>query len=148
MRHWLRGRGLLGRFQPLVGRWQSASVGEGAASAAACTREFTAFGEFVRLEASWDFGGRGTYRELALFGKGEGGTLAFWSFTNDGKRSTGTLSDGGDVHPDAIAFVAEMPAGTARTIYWPDDSDGFDFAVESRTAKGWNRMVHHRYAPG
>src|SRR5262249_20970146 len=29
----------------------------------------------------------------ALFGAGEDGRIAFWSFTSDGKRSQGTLAD-------------------------------------------------------
>lgn len=92
-------------------------------------------------------GQRGIYREVAFFGKGDDGPLAFWSFTVDGKRSTGILCDAADVHGDAIAFVAEMPAGTARMVYWPDDeeSGSFRFAVESKVKKGWKRFLDHRY---
>jgi hypothetical protein len=77
-----------------------------------------------------------------------GGRLGFFSFTNDGKRSQGLMADGSDVDPAAIAFEAEMPAGLARMIYWPiEDGTGFNFAVESRAAKGWNRFLRHEYRP-
>ncbi|MBK8543751.1 MAG: hypothetical protein IPL62_09440 [Caulobacteraceae bacterium] len=119
--------------------------------ASAIAREFAAFGAgFVRLDASWEMGARGVYREIAMFGQSDDGALAFWSFTIDGKRSTGRLSDASDVHSDAIAFVAEMPAGTARSVYWPDEDGGggFRFAVESKVKRGWNRFLDHRYRPG
>ena len=59
------------------------------------------------------------------------------------------LADGSDVHPQAVAFEARMPAGLARMIYWPadDEEPGFCFAVESRNRKGWNRFLLHRYQP-
>jgi hypothetical protein len=114
-----------------------------------CERTFEAFGkDYIRLEAAWNMGPMGTYREAAFYSKGEDGVLGFWSFTNDGKRSQGRLADGGDVHPEAVAFEAQMPAGLARMIYWPaEDGEGFYFAVESRTKKGWNRFMRHRYRP-
>ena len=103
-------------------------------------------GRYLRLSALPDLDDEWRYREVALFGKDEGGGLAFWSFTNDGKRSRGKLSDGSDVYPDAVAFEAQMPQGLARMIYWPaEDGEGFYFAVESRTKKGWNRFMRHRY---
>jgi hypothetical protein len=40
-----------------------------------------------------------------------------------------------------------MPAGIARQVYWPDDAQGFHWAVESQTKKGWNRFVDHLYVP-
>ena len=51
-----------------------------------------------------------------------------------------------DIHPDALCFEAEMPAGVARQVYWPNELGGFDWVVESRTKRGWNRFVLHRYA--
>ena len=39
-----------------------------------------------------------------------------------------------------------MPAGVARQVYWPNELGGFDWVVESRTKRGWNRFVLHRYA--
>src|SRR5437763_5735 len=69
-----------------------------------CTRVFESVlgGSYVRLEARWRFGAGaadaagecadlhpkgGGYEEIALFGAGEDGRIAFWSFTSDGKRS-------------------------------------------------------------
>ena len=84
-------------------------------------------------------------RSIALFGAADG-ALAFWSFTSDGKRSNGVRTSAPDIHPDALCFEAEMPAGVARQVYWPNELGGFDWVVESKTKKGWNRFVLHRYA--
>jgi hypothetical protein len=73
--------------------------------------------------------------------------ICFWSFTSDGKNSHGVLSDVSDIHPDAIGFEAEMPAGIARQAYWPDEEDGFYWVVESKTKKGWNRFVKQHFKP-
>lgn len=151
MTTWKKGRGALGPLQPLIGRWIAAPGAPGPASAATCARVFEPFGkDYVRLEATWDMGSRGAYREIALFGRDDAGGLAFWSFTSDGKRSQGVVCDGTDVHPQAVAFVAQMPAGTARMIYWPNDTgvdagDGFRFAVENKVKAGWNRFFEHIY---
>lgn len=149
MQEWKKRRGALGPLQPLLGAWRSTPGAPGPASAAPCIRRFEAFGSsYVRLDADWDMGARGAYREVALFGKNDAGALAFWSFTSDGKRSQGAVCDGTDVHPMAIAFSATMPAGVARMVYWPDDTgDAFRFAVESKTKKGWNRFFEHVYRP-
>jgi hypothetical protein len=87
------------------------------------------------------------YKEHALIGLNLKGEVAFWSFTSDGKNSTGILTDVTDVHPEAVGFEAQMPAGIARMIYWPDEEDGFYWAVESKTKKGWNRFAKHNYKP-
>jgi hypothetical protein len=87
------------------------------------------------------------YEETALFGAGDGGQVAFWSFTSDGKRSQGAVADVTDLHTEAVGFEAKMPAGLARMAYWPDGEDGFFFVVESKTAKGWRRFLHHHYRP-
>jgi hypothetical protein len=150
MMAWKKGRGLLGPLQPLLGDWRTLrSEGGTAASNMACSRCFTPFGKWVRLEARWETGPDKAYCETAFFGAGEDGTLAFFSFTNDGKSSMGRLADGSDVHPDAIAFEAQMPAGLARFVYWPaeDGGPGFLFAVENRTKKGWNRFLRQHFGP-
>ena len=149
MADWKKGRGALGPLQPLIGHWVSEAAGPGPASGMRCWRSFEPFGkDYVRLEASWGPAQGAGYREIALFGKGETG-LAFWSFTSDGKRSQGALSDSSDVHPQAVAFEAQMPAGLARMVYWPaEEGEGFYFAVESRTKTGWSRFLRHRYRPG
>ena len=144
---WKTGRGLLGPVLPLLGAW--IAEGDRNGMKMNCTRTFEPFGKgWVRLEAVWTMP-NGAYREIALIGPGEDGALGVFSFTNDGKRSTGRLADGSDVHPEAVAFEAQMPAGLARMIYWPaeDDAPGFRFAVESRTQKGWNRFLLHTYRP-
>jgi hypothetical protein len=117
-----------------------------------CTRVFEPAlrGSYVRLEARWEFSAAGTqtpeqcadppgkgarvYEEVALIGVGDEGKVSFWSFTSDGKHSHGTVSDVTDIHPEAVGFEAQMPAGFARMAYWPDGGGGFFWAVESRTA--------------
>ncbi|WP_395613106.1 hypothetical protein [Allosphingosinicella sp.] len=148
---WKKGRGLLGPLQPLLGHWRT-SRAEGGSPAAnmACSRSFTPFGKgWMRLEARWQTGPDKAYCETAFLGPGEDGGLGCFSFTNDGKRSVGRLADGSDVHADAIAFEAQMPAGLARMIYWPreDGEPGFLFAVESKTKKDWNRFLTQRFGP-
>lgn len=148
---WKKGRGLLGPLQPLLGDWRT-QQSEGATAVAnmSCTRRFMPFGKgWIRLDAIWQVGPGRDYVEHAFFGPGEDGALAFFSFTNDGKKASGRATDGSDVHPDAIAFEAQMPAGLARFLYWPPDDGGpgFLFAVESKTKKGWNRFLRQRFEP-
>jgi hypothetical protein len=146
---WNKGRGLLGPLKPLLGRWTSPPEAQESHSPALCTRTFSAFGKaWIHLEAVWNLGPGGDYRESAYFGAFPDGSLGFYSFTNDGKHSEGRLADGSDVHSAAIAFEAQMPAGLARMIYWPLTSgDGFNFAVESRTRQGWNRFLKQEFRP-
>jgi hypothetical protein len=160
---WKKGRGKLGFLQPLLGRWSASADSE--MGPLRCTRVFESVlgGSYVRLEARWEFGpsaakpveacpstppraGRG-YQEIALLGVGEGGQVCFWSFTSDGKRSHGHVADVTDLHPEAIGFEAQMPAGLARMAYWPDEGGGFCFVVESKNAKGWRRFLEHHYRP-
>lgn len=94
-----------------------------------------------------EFETRGGYKELALIGQDGNGEIAFWSFTSDGKRSQGKVCDVREVHEEAFGFEAQMPAGLARMIYWPDGSEGFHWAAESRSARGWKRFVEHHYRP-
>ena len=78
---------------------------------------------------------------------GKKGDIRFWSFTSDKKQSQGVLADVSDLHPQAIGFEAQMDAGLARMAYWPDEVEGFHWVVESKTKKGWNRLVEHHYLP-
>jgi len=147
---WKSGRGALGALKPLLGHWATEADGPGGFGKIRVARSFEPVlgGAYVRLEARWELGPGKAYEEIALFGKGEDGSLTFSSFTSDGKQSRGALADGTDVHPDAIAFEAQMPAGLARFVYWPaEEGDGFLFAVENRTKKGWNRFLRHHYKP-
>jgi hypothetical protein len=156
---WKKGRGKLGFLQPLLGKWVAET--ESPMGPLRCTRIFAEMGSYIRLDARWEFGGksgkatvessapalkgRGPYVEVALIGVGDDGSVCFWSFTSDGKRSLGTIADLTDIHPEAIGFEAQMPAGLARMAYWPDDADGFFWAVESKNAKGWRRFTEHHY---
>lgn len=141
---WKKGRGKLGPLDPLIGSWQAEA--ETPMGRVRCTRRFSPIlqGKRILLEARWQLP-QGAYEEHAIFGIDAAGALAFWSFTSDGKQSQGALTDATDIHPEAVAFEAEMPAGTARMVYWPDGEGGFFWAVESKTKKGWNRFTLHRY---
>jgi hypothetical protein len=143
---WKKGRGKLGPFEPLIGAWVAKS--DSPQGPVTCRRTFAraAGSAVVTLTAVWEFGPK-RYEELAVFAPGDDGALTFWSFTADGKRSTGHLVAAPDLHPEAIAFEAQMPAGLARQAYWPDPAGGFRWAVESRNKKGWNRFVEHHYRP-
>jgi hypothetical protein len=114
-----------------------------------CTRDLSNFGKgWLKLEAVWGVEAQTAYREIAFFGAAPDGALGFFSFTSDGKKSEGKCADGSDIHSLAIAFEAQMPAGLARMIYWPlDFGDGFNFAVESATKKGWNRFLRQEFRP-
>lgn len=144
---WKKGRGKLGIFEPLLGRWEADADSQ--MGPVHCTRRFTRVlgGTYIRLQAIWTLPDDKHYEELALFGTGPDKFVRFWSFTSDGKQSVGQVADVSDLHPDAVGFEAEMPAGVARQAYWPDEAEGFHWVVESRTKKGWNRMVHHHYRP-
>lgn len=140
---WKKGPGKLGVLQPLLGVWEAKS--DSPMGKLRCTREFKSVlsGKYIELNARWEFA-KGVYEETAVYGV-HGGTVSFWSFTSDGKRSQGQLADGTEVHPEAICFEAQMPAGIARMIYWPDPEAGFHWAVESKNKKGWNRFTEHHY---
>jgi hypothetical protein len=146
---WSKGRGLLGPLKPLMGSWVSPPEAQESRMPALCHRTLRKFGTgWVNLKAVWDVGSSREYREIALFGAMPDGQLGFYSFTSDGRRSEGHLADGGDVHPSAVAFEAQMPAGLARMVYWPlDAGTGFNFAVESRTKQGWATFLRQEYRP-
>lgn len=142
---WQKGKGKMGALEPLLGSWYAET--ETSMGLVGCTRTFTRIlsGRGVRLEAIWRLPDRTTYEEEAIFVPRSGGQIGFWSFTSDGKRSEGSEVDASEVHPDAVAFEAEMPAGRARMVYWPGEDGGLQWAVESKNKKGWKRFTHHRY---
>ncbi|MEP6834897.1 MAG: hypothetical protein ABJB74_16030 [Gemmatimonas sp.] len=147
MAQWKKGRGNMGAFAPLIGTW--ASQAESPMGPVSCTRVFerTMRDKYVQLTATWQFGTGDkaqVYTERAIYGHFDG-TIRFWSFTSDGKRSEGELAKAPDLHPEAFAFEAEMPAGRARMAYWPADDGGMHWAVEAKTKKGWSRMASHHY---
>lgn len=143
---WKKGRGKLGVFKPLVGEWLAEAKSE--MGMVKCRREFKPVldGKYLQLTAWWEYPS-GSYQEIALIGANQEKEVCFWSFTSDGKQSQGKLADVTDIHPQAIGFEAQMPAGLARNVYWPDAENGFYWAVESHTQKGWNRFVEHHYLP-
>ena len=143
-KQWKRGRGKLGMLTPLLGNWQA--NGDTERGPVSCFRSFTPIlnNKFIQLSARWEFA-LGNYEETALLGVNSAGKVAFWSFTSDGKNSAGTLTDVSDIHPEAIGFEAHMPAGTARMAYWPDEKDGYYWAVEARVKAGWRRFTEHHY---
>ncbi len=140
---WKKGRGKLGILQPLLGSW--VAIADSEMGPVKCTRTFTKVldGNYIQLNVKWEFKTK-TYEEVAIIGM-DNDKVSFWSFTSDGKKSQGYLSDGTDVHPDAICFEAQMPAGIARMIYWQDTEEGFHWAVESKNKKGWHRFTQHHY---
>lgn len=143
---WKKGKGKLNLFDPLLGTWQAEAPSE--LGPVKCKREFKKVlaGKYIQLTAAWEFVDR-SYVEQAMIGVNPEKEIGFWSFTSDGKQSTGKLANVKDVHPEAIGFEAHMPAGLARMVYWPDGENGFYWAVESMTKKGWNRFVEHHYLP-
>ena len=141
---WKKGRGKLGALEPLLGKWSATA--DSPQGEVRCDRTFLRVlgGSYIQLVAEWKYGDA-VYEEIALFGVGADGKLTFWSFTSDGKRSEGSIADVSDIHPEAIGFEAEMPAGLARMAYWPEEGGGFGWAVEAKTKKGWNRFTEHHY---
>jgi hypothetical protein len=140
--NWKKGRGKLGAFQPLLGSW--VATADSAMGPVACARTFRSVldGKFIELKVRWQFN-ETAYEELAIFGMKDD-QLSFWSFTSDGKHSEGVLADASDIHEEALCFEAQMPAGLARQIYWPDGAT-LRWAVESKNKKGWNRFTEHEY---
>ncbi len=141
---WKRGRGKLGALTPLIGNWEAKA--ETPMGPVRCLRSFTPIlgSAYVQLIARWMFK-KGVYEEHALFGIGDNRKLAFWSFTSDGKHSQGIIADVSDIHPQAVGFEAQMPAGLARMTYWPNEQGGINWAVEAKTKKGWKRFTEHHY---
>ncbi len=114
-----------------------------------CIRDFQKFGDgYVRLEAEWTFGvkdAQKAYRETCFFGPDKDGVLTFWSYTSDGKKSSGTLSDASHIHPRSVCFCAQRDMGLARQVFWPADSRGMHWIVEAKLKKGWRRIADHHY---
>lgn len=147
---WKTSRGKLGPFAPLHGSWVARADSE--MGPVTCHRSLQPVlgGAWLQLDVRWEFGGgkgggRRGYEERALIGPGPDGRVGFWSFTSDGKGSQGALADVTDLHPEAVGFEAQMPAGLARQAYWPVEGGGFRWVVEARGKKGWRRFVEHEY---
>ncbi|MEO1311752.1 MAG: hypothetical protein AAFV51_12445 [Pseudomonadota bacterium] len=149
---WKPGRGTLGPFKPLLGAW--IAKGDGSVGAFQCIRTYepTLGGKYVKLVAEWRFGEAladlskpASYEDLTLFGPHKERKLGFWSFTSDGKRSEGWLSTAEDVHAKALCFEADMDAGRARQVFYPDPEEGWRWRVQRQVKKGWSEIVAHHY---
>jgi hypothetical protein len=140
---WTKGRGRLGIFSPLLGSWQAEA--ESDMGPVTCRREYKKVldGKYIQLTTHWEYS-EGSYDEIAMIGVNREKQVCFWSFTSDGKQSEGVLTKVTELHPQAIGFEAEMPAGLGRMAYWPEE-DGFRWVVEAHTKKGWRRIVDHYY---
>jgi len=137
-------RGKLAPLAPYLGDWEA--VGDSPMGRYRVARSMAPFGAgWVEARVRWEIGDREPYQEIALYGPAPDGRLRFFSYTSDGKPSHGVQADAPDVHAAALAFEARMPAGTARMVFWPDETEGFHWAVESKNRKGWNRFTEHHY---
>ena len=143
--NWKKGAGKLGFFKPLLGEWIANEASSDFTNPQVIRKfEKTLDNKYIQLTATW-FLAKKNYIDHTLIGINPDKQIAFWSFTSDGKNSTGVWTDVTDIHPDAIGFEAQMPAGLARQAYWPAEEGGFYWVVESKTKKGWNRFVKHHY---
>jgi hypothetical protein len=133
-------------FAPFIGDWVAESNNR--MGPATCYRSLKPIlgDNDIQLTARWHLGSKGAaqpYEEHCLIGVDKDQDR-FWSFTSDGQRSEGVLADATDLNPEAVGFEADMPAGRARTAYWPEEG-GFHFVVEAKTEPGWSRFVDHSY---
>jgi hypothetical protein len=133
-------------FTPFFGDWVAESNNQ--MGPATCYRSLKPIlnGSYLQLTAQWHLGPKGaahSYEEHCLIGVDKS-EVRFWSFTSDGQRSEGVLAEVSDINPEAVGFEADMPAGRARMVYWPEEG-GFRFVVEAKTEMGWSRFVDHSY---
>ena len=98
-------------------------------------------GKYLQLTANWEFADK-SYAEQAIIGVNPEKEVCFWSFTSDGKQSNGKLVDATDVHSEAIGFEAQMPAGTARMVYFPDEDKGFYWIVNRRPKRAGTDLLN------
>ncbi len=147
MNNWKKGRGKLGLFNPILGNWVC-NPGSKDRTNPQCIREIRLDldNKYLIQDVTWHLGDK-LYTDHTIIGMDNRKRICFWSFTSDGKNSTGVLADVSDIHPNAFGFEAEMPAGLARQAFWPDDELGFHWAVESKNKKGWKRFVHQHFKP-
>ena len=118
-------------------------------------------GRYLQLSARWEMGVEGSgkaYEEMALIGVGDGGDVEFWSYRSDGKRSQGVIADVTDLHPEAVGFEADMPAGRADGLLarrggWGslgrrvEDEEGVE-SVRGSYLSGGGRVTRYCRGPG
>ncbi|TXF74876.1 hypothetical protein [Chryseobacterium sp.] len=145
MVNWKKGRGKLGVFDPLIGNW-ICNKGSKDRMNPECIRSYKyALGKsYIIADITWVLGDK-NYEDHTIIGLDDSKIITFWSFTSDGKNSTGEFSEVSDIHELAFGFEANMPAGIARQAFWPDETEGFHWTVESKTKKGWNRFVQQHF---
>lgn len=134
-------------MDPLIGQW-ICNKGSKDRMKPECIRtiQYGVGNAFIIQDVKWNLGDK-IYDDHTIIGLDENKVIRFWSFTSDGKSSSGILSDVSDLHDLAIGFEAQMPGGIARQAFWPDEVSGFHWVVESKTKKGWNRFVHQHFEP-
>ena len=132
-------------LDPVIGAW--VAEGDTATGTYRCERRFdrVLHSSHVQCVVTWILPGR-DHEELAVFGADPAGTLRMWSFTSDGRQSTGRLADAADLPGANVAFEAEMPSGLARFAFWPEPG-GLRFVVEAQAGGGWTRFLEHAYVP-
>jgi hypothetical protein len=141
---WKKGRGKLGTLKPLLGTWKASADTPNGRVQVTRTCVHVLGEKYIQQTSLWEFG-KGVYQEIMYFGMRQDGTVGFWSFSSDGKHSEGHAADVSEIHPEAIGFEAQMPAGLARMAYFPDGEGGFYWVVEAKNKNGWNRFVNHHY---
>jgi len=145
---WKTGRGKLGVFKPLLGKWACSMDSVRGPFVVTRSMKKVLNDKYVLFKADWVFGEPQNpsthYVEHAYFGV-EDGELSFKSFTSDGKQSAGRLAFADDMAGPSLCFEADMPAGRARMIWMPHYEGGLLWAVENQTKKGWNRFSEHQY---
>ena len=152
MATWTKGRGLLGPLAPLMGAWvhEPDRLAGSVPAALRCTRLLEPFGkDWIRLDACWDQGERGQYRETAFTssrrrdGRGQGPAPLLLHQRRQKVRGSPVRQErrpsrGGGVRiPDA----GRPGAGDLLAAGGRRPGESFRFAVESRTQKGWNRFT-------
>ncbi len=147
MINWKKGRGKLGVFNPIIGTWICNKDSKDRMNPQ-CIRDYKQGlgNNYIIGHITWFLGDK-NYEDHTIIGLDDAKVISAWSFTSDGKNSIGKYADVSDIHALAFGFEANMPAGIARQVFWPDEKEGFHWAVESKTKKGWNRFVHQHFTP-
>lgn len=143
--NWKKGRSKLGIFQPIIGSWIT-NAGSNDPTKPPCNRvlKFDLGNKYIIQDVVWHLGDK-NYMDHTVIGLSSDKRITCWSFTSDGKNSTGKLADVSDIHPLAIGFESQMPAGLARQAFYPDEKEGFHWVVEAMNKKGWKRFLEQHY---
>ena len=135
-------------LDPLMGEW--IAEGESPTGPYLCRRHFSRIlgGQHVQLETHWEYVSS-TYDELTIFGPDEIHGLQYWSFSSSGEQTAGHLSSAGGLSEQAVVFDSLAPVSRLRYSYWPTGAGGVVvFVVESKSVRGWTRLLEHHYRAG